>query len=67
MTKSLHCRDLGFDCDATVTAESEDEVMNQVVAHGQAVHNIPAEQFNDQAFVETVRAQIHDEDEARQS
>jgi predicted small metal-binding protein len=65
MTKSLHCRDLGFDCDATVTAETEDEVLDQVVAHGQSAHNIPAEQFQDPAFVETVRAQIHDLDEAR--
>ena len=62
MTKELHCRDLGFDCDATVTAESEDEILAQVVAHGQSIHDSPEEQLRDPAFAETVRGQIHEVD-----
>jgi predicted small metal-binding protein len=67
MTKSLNCRDLGFDCDATVTAESEEEILDQVAAHGQAVHNVTPDQLSDPAFVETVRAQIHDSDAAQRA
>ncbi len=63
MTKELHCRDLGFDCDAVVTAESEEEILDQVIDHGQSVHNIPADQLRDPAFAETVRGQIHDRDD----
>ena len=63
MTKELHCRDLGFDCDAVVTADSDEEIFVQVVEHGQSVHDIPADQLRDPAFVATVRGQIHERDE----
>jgi predicted small metal-binding protein len=65
MTKELHCRDLGFDCDAVVTADSEEEILAQVVEHGQAVHEIPMDQLRDPAFVAMAREQIHDVDAAR--
>jgi len=60
MTKELHCRDLGFDCDAVVTAETEEDILAQVVEHGQAVHGIPEEQLLDPAFVSAARGQIHE-------
>ena len=40
MAKVVHCRDVGFDCDGVVKAESEEEALKQVAAHAKAVHNI---------------------------
>jgi predicted small metal-binding protein len=60
MTKELHCRDLGFDCDATVTADSEEEILTQVAEHAQAVHDFTTDQVRDPSFVAAVRGQIHD-------
>jgi predicted small metal-binding protein len=65
MTKQLQCRDLGFECDAVVTANSEEEILAQVVQHGQAVHEIPLDRLQDPAFVSIVRQQIHDVDADR--
>ncbi len=38
--KVLYCRDAGFDCDAVVRAESEQEVLNQAANHAKNVHGI---------------------------
>jgi predicted small metal-binding protein len=46
MPKMVRCRDLGFDCEGVVRAETEDEVLKQVAAHAKSAHNIgtvPAE------------------------
>jgi predicted small metal-binding protein len=40
MTKVLHCRDLGFECEAVVRAASEDEILAQAAEHAQSVHNV---------------------------
>lgn len=40
MAKVLKCRDVGFECDAEVRADSEDEVMAQVAAHAREVHGV---------------------------
>lgn len=40
MTKVVHCRDVGFDCDGVVRAESEEEAMRMVAEHAKDVHNI---------------------------
>ncbi len=40
MAKVLKCRDVGFDCDAEVRADSDDEVMTQVAAHAREVHGL---------------------------
>jgi predicted small metal-binding protein len=40
MTKVVHCRDVGFDCDGVVRAETEEEALAQVAAHVKAVHNL---------------------------
>ncbi len=40
MTKILHCRDAGFDCDATVQGESTEEILAQVRPHAAEVHQV---------------------------
>lgn len=60
MTKELHCRDVGFDCDAVVTAESEGDVLAQVADHAKDVHGLTDEQRADPALLQQVRDQIHD-------
>lgn len=61
MSKELHCRDVGPDCDAVVVAESEDEIVAQVAEHAKGVHGMSDEQINDPEFVAHVRNQIHDQ------
>ncbi|MCC6455822.1 MAG: DUF1059 domain-containing protein [Caldilineaceae bacterium] len=57
--KELRCRDIGFDCNAVVHAETTEEVLAQAAAHAQAVHNveITAEQ------AEQIATLIHDKPE----
>ena len=40
MTKVVHCRDLGFDCEGVVRAESEEETLKLVAAHAKEVHGM---------------------------
>ena len=40
MTKELNCRDAGFNCDAVVHAETDDEVMAQAATHANEVHGL---------------------------
>lgn len=61
MTKELRCRDVGFDCDAVVTAESEDDILAQVVDHAKAVHGLTDEQLADPGLQQQVRDQIHEQ------
>jgi predicted small metal-binding protein len=58
MAKVVHCKDIGFDCDGVVRAETEEEVLAQVAAHAKAVHNL--ETVPDDV-VEQVRAVMRDE------
>jgi predicted small metal-binding protein len=60
MTRELHCRDVGFDCDAVVTAESDDEILAQVAAHAKAVHGLTDEQLGDPGLQQLVRDQTHE-------
>ena len=41
MAKVLRCRDVGFDCDAVVRADSDDEVLAQVAQHAARDHGLP--------------------------
>ena len=46
MPKTLNCRDVGVDCDASFTGETEDEIMTQAAEHARTEHGydeIPAE------------------------
>jgi predicted small metal-binding protein len=56
--KELRCREVGFECDAVIRAESEDEVMRQASEHGRKAHGLDRlspEQERD------IRSKIHDE------
>ncbi len=57
MTKELNCRDVGFDCDAVVRADSEEEVLAQVATHAREVHGL---QQIDAETEQKVRSVIHD-------
>ena len=38
--KELKCRDAGFDCDAVVHGETEDDVMAQAGPHAEDAHGV---------------------------
>jgi predicted small metal-binding protein len=57
MTKELNCSDVGFECDAVVRADTEEEVMAQVATHAREVHGL--QQIDDETAAK-VRSQIHD-------
>jgi predicted small metal-binding protein len=59
MAKVVRCRDVGFDCDGVVRAETEDEVLNQVAVHARVAHNLETVSA---AVIATVRQVMHDED-----
>jgi len=54
--KQLKCRDAGFDCEAVVQGQSDDEVLAQVGPHVQEVHRTEVTP----ELVATARAQIRD-------
>jgi predicted small metal-binding protein len=56
--KVLRCRDVGFDCDGVIRAETEEEILRQAAEHAKTVHNLS--QISEQA-VEKIRAVIRDE------
>ena len=58
MTKVMKCKDVGFDCEAVVRAETEDEVLAQAAAHAQSVHGV--EEITPE-IADAVRAAIRDE------
>lgn len=60
MTRELRCRDVGFDCDAVVTAESDDEILRQAAEHAKDVHAMTDDEVDDPSFTTAVQAQIHD-------
>jgi predicted small metal-binding protein len=58
MAKVLRCRDVGFDCDGVIRAETEEEVLKQAAEHAQTVHDL--KEISEEV-VEKVRAAIRDE------
>lgn len=58
MAKVIRCRDVGFDCEGVVRAETEDEALNQVAAHAKTAHNLEAVT---EEVVAKVRAVMRDE------
>ncbi len=40
MTKVVNCRDLGFDCDGVVRADTEEEAIQMVAQHAKDVHGM---------------------------
>jgi predicted small metal-binding protein len=56
--KFLRCRDAGFDCDAVIRAETEEDVLRQAAEHARTVHNLS--EVSKQAVVK-IRSLISDE------
>lgn len=56
--KVLRCRDVGFDCDSVMRAETEEEILRQAAEHAKSVHDLS--QISEQA-IEKIRTVIHDE------
>ena len=59
MTLVVHCRDVGFDCDGVVRAETEEEVLQQVAEHAKSTHGL--EEVTDE-IVEKVKSVIRKEE-----
>ena len=40
MEKVLHCRDVGFDCNGVIKAQTEKEVLTMAGEHARTVHGV---------------------------
>lgn len=40
MAKVLHCRDVGFDCEGVIRAETEESILQQAAEHVASTHGI---------------------------
>lgn len=58
MEKVIHCRDVGFDCEGVVRADSDQEVMQLAAEHAKSVHGV-TELTSE--MVEKVRSVIRNE------
>jgi predicted small metal-binding protein len=58
MAKVIRCRDVGFDCEGVIRAESEAEAIAQAAEHAQTIHGLT--EINDEV-VQAVRAAVRDE------
>jgi len=38
--KVIRCRDVGFDCEHKIRAETEEGILNQAAEHARTVHNV---------------------------
>ena len=59
MTFVVHCREVGFDCDGVVRADSVEELLKQVAAHAQSVHGLTEVT---EEVVEKVKSVIREEE-----
>lgn len=55
--KTLHCRDAGFDCEAVVRANTDEEVLAQAAEHAQQVHGVTVTP----ELAAGIKSLIHDE------
>ncbi len=58
MEKVIHCKDVGFDCEGIVRANSDQEVMQLAAEHAKSVHGV-TELTSE--MVEKVKSVIRDE------
>ena len=58
MGKTIHCKDVGFDCDGVVRAGSEEEVLQLASEHAKTVHGVA--ELNSE-MVEKIKSIIRDE------
>lgn len=40
MMKKVHCRDVGYDCDGIVSAETVEEMLAKVAQHAKEAHGL---------------------------
>jgi predicted small metal-binding protein len=58
MTKVVRCRDVGFDCEGVIRAETEEEALAKAAEHAQSAHGLT--EVTDEV-VAAVRAAMRDE------
>ena len=58
MTMIVQCKDVGFECEGVVKAETEEELLKQVAEHAKTVHGL--EEVTEEV-VEKVKSVIHHE------
>lgn len=58
MAKVIHCKDVGFECEGVVKADSEEEVLKMAAEHAKKVHGVS--QLTDE-MVQKVKSIIRDE------
>jgi predicted small metal-binding protein len=56
--KALACRNAGFDCDAVIRGNSEEEIMATTAEHAIKEHNMKSEEIASEEFEEHVRSLI---------
>lgn len=54
--KELRCREVGFDCEGVIRAQTEEEVLRQAAEHARNEHGLGE---LDEATVRLVRSKIH--------
>jgi len=58
MAKVIHCRDVGYDCDGVIRAETEEDALRQAAEHAQTAHGLKEVSPE---VVEKVRSVMRDE------
>ena len=58
MTKVIHCKDVGFECEGVVRAESEEEVLQMAAEHAKTTHGV--NELTEE-LVQKVKSVIRDE------
>lgn len=58
MTKIINCKEVGFDCDGVIHAETEEEALAMAAEHAQKVHGLKE---MSPEVVAKVRSVIHDD------
>ena len=55
--KTLNCRDAGFDCNAQIKAETDEEILMQAAEHASTVHGVTVTP----ELAESLKSLIHNE------
>lgn len=58
MTTVIHCRDVGFDCDGVIRADTEEEALERAAQHARDAHDL--EEVTPEV-VEKVKAAMREE------
>lgn len=55
--KELRCREVGFDCEGVIRADSEEEVLRQAATHAASAHGLST---LDEETAAAIRSKIRD-------